>query len=250
MLKSDAVNDLFAALSKAQGEFTSVKFDKANPFFNNSKYASLSATQEMFRPILSKNNLALIQSITIEGEDYFLETILTHGSGQFLSDRIKLLLDKKSMQGLGSAITYAKRYSAQAMLGICGDDDDDGNAASAKGESKKNHVDQVKEQVQTLVDKKANTPQPRPVPGGIVNNMAPATQSQFNMIQTLLDQRGIPEGDLDFLVTEGYGTTPQRLPQWVAKEIIQLLGDQNTNQGTIVEKTTAVRERRLAKAMP
>lgn len=110
----------------------------------------------------------------------------------------------------------------------------------------KNHVDQVKEQVQTLV--KANTPQPRPVPGGIVNNMAPATQSQFNMIQTLLDQRGIPEGDLDFLVTEGYGTTPQRLPRWVAKEIIQLLGDQNTNQGTIVEKTTAVRERRLAKA--
>lgn len=110
----------------------------------------------------------------------------------------------------------------------------------------KNHVDQVKEQVQTLV--KANTQQPRPVPGGIVNNMAPATQSQFNMIQTLLDQRGIPEGDLDFLVTEGYGTTPQRLPRWVAKEIIQLLGDQNTNQGTIVEKTTAVRERRLAKA--
>lgn len=243
MQKSDAVNDLFAALSKAQGEFTSVKFDKANPFFNNSKYASLSATQEMFRPILSKNNLALIQSITIEGEDYFLETILTHGSGQFLSDKIKLLLDKKSMQGLGSAITYAKRYSAQAILGICGDDDDDGNGTIPKGDVK------TAPQKGLVEGKEPKKPPVNPAPPKPVNNnLAPATTAQFGLINTLLEQRGIPEGDLDFLVTEGYGTTPQRLPQWVAKEIIQLLGDQNTNQGTIVEKTTQVRERRLAKA--
>lgn len=92
--------------------------------------------------------------------------------------------------------------------------------------------------------KASKPPPPKPVN----NNMAPATTAQFGLINTLLEQRGIPEGDLDFLVTEGYGTTPQRLPQWVAKEIIQLLGDQNTNQGTIIEKTAAVRERRLAKA--
>lgn len=247
MQKSESVNDLFAAISKAMGEFTSVTFDKVNPFFNNSKYASLSATQEMYRPILAKHGLALIQSITVEGEDYFLETALLHSSGQFLSDRLKLLVDKKSMQGLGSAITYAKRYAAQSLLGICGDDDDDGNAASGKEPQKKNPVDQVKEQVQKLVDKKVNTPLPRPVPGGIVNNFAPANASQLGLITTLLDQRSIPAGDLDFLVTEGYGVKPENLPTWVAKEIIQLLGDQNTNQGTIIEKTTEVRARRLAK---
>lgn len=81
-----------------------------------------------------------------------------------------------------------------------------------------------------------------PVP----NNMAPATVSQIDLINTLLDQRGIPSGDLDFLVLEGYGFRGTTPPQWIAKEIIQLLGDQNTTQGTIVEKTAEVRERRLA----
>lgn len=128
MEKSDQVNELFTALSKAQGEFSSVSFDKVNPHFK-SKYASLSATQEMARAPLAKNGLALIQSLQTEGKEYYIETLLTHSSGQWISDRILLMLDKTSMQGLGSATTYAKRYAAQSILGICGDEDDDGNAA-------------------------------------------------------------------------------------------------------------------------
>jgi ERF superfamily len=248
MQKSDAINDLFAAISKAQGEFTSVKFDKVNPFFNNAKYATLSATQDMYRPVLAKHGLGLIQSITVEGEDYFLETLLIHASGQFMSDKIKLMIDRKNMQGLGSAITYAKRYAAQAILGICGDEDDDGNAASPKPDAKKQHAQKEQAIAKDIIQntrvegKEPPTAPPKPVP----NNMAPANQSQMALINTLLEQRGIPSGDLDFLVLEGYGFRGTVPPQWIAKEIIHLLGDQNTTQGTIVEKTTAVRERRLA----
>lgn len=147
MQKSDTVNELFTALSKAQGLFSSVKFDKKNPFFNNSKYASLSATQEMYREPLAKNGLALIQSIQTEGEDFYIETVLTHSSGQWLSDRIRLLIEKKSMQGLGSATTYAKRYAAQSLLGICGDDDDDGNAAEPKPRAQSEHNQSTEKQL-------------------------------------------------------------------------------------------------------
>lgn len=236
MQKSDAVDALFTAISKAQGEFTSVKFDATNPFFNNSKYATLSATQEMYRPVLAKHGLGLIQSITVEGEDYFLETLVIHASGQFISDRLKLMIDRKNMQGLGSAITYAKRYAAQSILGICGDDDDDGNAASPKDAKKQQPVSKP------VVQGEGKEP-PKPA---VPNNLAPANISQIQLINTLLDQRGIPSGDLDFLVIEGYGFRGSVPPQWIAKELIQLLGDENTNQGTIVERTNAVRERRLA----
>lgn len=130
MQKSEQTNELFTAIAKAQGEFRSIPMDKKNPHFKSS-YASLTATQEGTREFLSKHGLALIQSIDIDGDGYYLETMLTHSSGQWASSRLKLILDKNNMQGLGSAITYAKRYAWQAMLGVVGDEDDDGNAAVA-----------------------------------------------------------------------------------------------------------------------
>ncbi len=131
MQKSEQINELFTALAKAQGEFKSISMDKVNPHFK-SKYASLTATQEATREVLSKFGLGLIQSIDIENEHYYLETLLSHSSGQWTSSRLKLILEKNNMQGLGSAITYAKRYAWQAILGVVGDEDDDGNAASQK----------------------------------------------------------------------------------------------------------------------
>lgn len=131
MIQSDQVNDLFTAIAKAQGEMSAVPFDKKNPHYN-SAYASLSATQEMVRAPLAKHNLAIVQSVSYEENNYYLETRLVHGSGQWISDKIKLMIDRQNMQGLGSAVTYAKRYTLQAILGICGDEDDDGNGAAGK----------------------------------------------------------------------------------------------------------------------
>jgi len=129
MYQSEQVTELFSALSKAQSEMKALPFDKKNPHFGN-EYASLAATQEGARMPLSKNGLALIQSVQTEGDDYFVETRIIHSSGQWIGSKLKLLIFKKDMQGIGSATTYAKRYAAQAILGLSGDEDDDGNAAA------------------------------------------------------------------------------------------------------------------------
>jgi len=128
MFNSEGTQEIYKALIKAQAEFKAVAFDATNPHFKN-KYATLNATQESVRPILAKNELALIQSVYSDENSYYVESRLIHSSGEWIASKIKLLIDRNSMQGLGSATTYAKRYSAQALLGISGDEDDDGNNA-------------------------------------------------------------------------------------------------------------------------
>jgi hypothetical protein len=130
MVQSEQIESLYKALVKAQAEFKPIHFDAINPHFKN-KYATLGATQESVRPILAKHGLAVIQSLETDSHgEYFVETLLIHESGQSLKSKTGLIIDRKNMQGLGSATTYAKRYAMQAMLGISGDDDDDGNIAS------------------------------------------------------------------------------------------------------------------------
>ena len=130
MNKSENINELAAALSKAQGAITDALRDSNNPFFK-SKYADLASVWDACRKPLADNGLAIIQSVT-SSDGIALETMLTHSSGQFVSSTVKLLLKDESMQGMGSAITYARRYQLAAFVGVAPDDDDDGNAASGK----------------------------------------------------------------------------------------------------------------------
>jgi hypothetical protein len=110
-----------------------VKKDANNPFFK-SKYADLAALIEAVQDPLSKNGLAILQllSTDLEGKFIHVETVLTHKSGQWISDKFSLpVLDWKP-QGLGSATTYARRYALQAFLNL-GAADDDGEAAQNRG---------------------------------------------------------------------------------------------------------------------
>lgn len=129
MDKSEQIKDLAIALSKAQGELTPAPYDSTNPAFR-SKYASLASFQETYRPVLARHGLSLVQTVSSDADGHYVSSMLLHITGQFLSCRMKLILQKNDMQGLGSATTYAKRYQASAMLGISADEDDDGNAAS------------------------------------------------------------------------------------------------------------------------
>jgi len=60
-----------------------------------------------------------------------VETMLTHKSGEFMSETLRLPVGKWDAHGIGSAITYARRYGLMSLLGIA-TDDDDGNAAVEK----------------------------------------------------------------------------------------------------------------------
>lgn len=130
MKKSDNINELAAALSKAQGEMKPAEFDRTNPHFK-SKYATLTSIMASIRDPLAKHGLSVIQRLEGDRDTMKVVTCIAHASGQWLEDDgIPLLLDKNNMQGLGSAFTYAKRYGVSALLAIVSDDDDDGNQAT------------------------------------------------------------------------------------------------------------------------
>jgi hypothetical protein len=129
-VQSETLNELATALSKAQGEFSAIPKGELNPFFK-SKYAGLPDVVGLAAPILSKNGLSVSQWVTVDefGSDV-LKTFLLHSSGQFIEFSMKMYLSKLDSQGVGSAVTYSRRYSYMSVLGLVADEDDDGNKAS------------------------------------------------------------------------------------------------------------------------
>lgn len=121
--QSDNIGELAAALAKAQGEAGTVTKDSANPFFK-SNYASLAAVWEATRPILSKHQLSVVQMPSHDEAGYYVETQLMHSSGQWIRSRTYMKPVKDDPQGIGSLISYARRYALQAVTMICPDDDD------------------------------------------------------------------------------------------------------------------------------
>jgi ERF superfamily len=130
-MKSTEINELITALASAQAEFSAIPKTSENPFFK-SKYAGLPEVVSQTTPILSKHGLVVTQFVDMDesGND-LLTTYLTHTSGQFISHSARLHLVKSDPQAHGSAITYMRRYSYMAALGLVADEDDDGNSASA-----------------------------------------------------------------------------------------------------------------------
>lgn len=131
MEKSENINELASALSKAQGEMKPAHMNKTNPFFKN-KYADLQSVWDSIRVSFSKHGLSITQTVHTDDKGSYLLTNLLHSSGQWLTSSIKLNPVKQDPQGVGSAITYARRYALSAIAGVCSDEDDDANMASGK----------------------------------------------------------------------------------------------------------------------
>ena len=128
--QSDTIDKLAAALSKAQSVITFAAKDTANPFFK-SKYADLASVWEACRKALTDNGLSVIQSPSAEGPKVTVTTTLLHASGQYITSELTMTAAANTPQGVGSTITYARRYALSSMVGVA-QDDDDGNAASKK----------------------------------------------------------------------------------------------------------------------
>lgn len=122
-MKSENINELAKALLSFQGDLKPVATNQGNTFFNH-PYADLNSIWEAVRLPLHENGLSVVQTVQGQGHDWFLVTTLCHTSGQWLEGSIPLILTKSDMQGLGSAITYARRYGIAAILGISQYDDD------------------------------------------------------------------------------------------------------------------------------
>lgn len=116
------------ALAKAQMEMGPALKDSVNPAFK-SKYADLAAVMAACLPALNRNEIAVVQPVCQDEFGRSVKTILIHSSGETLECSVPLIVAKNDMQGLGSAMTYARRYGLMSMAGIA-PDDDDGNAAA------------------------------------------------------------------------------------------------------------------------
>lgn len=120
---SEQLNELFTALSKAQGQISSAIKDAKNPFFKSS-YTTLDACWECARKPLSENGLSIVQTFVEVGEKMYLQTILGHLSGQYISSKALIHLPKHDPQTFGSVVSYLRRYSLCSIVGITSSDDD------------------------------------------------------------------------------------------------------------------------------
>jgi hypothetical protein len=124
MKTSESVTSIAKALCEAQKKINHASKDATNPHFRND-YATLESVIDATKQALVDQGISVIQGISKTD----VTTRLLHTSGEWIESSVELILDKQNMQGLGSAVTYARRYSLASMLNIS-QADDDGNEAS------------------------------------------------------------------------------------------------------------------------
>jgi hypothetical protein len=128
--RSTEIAELAAALAKAQGAFKAAVKDSANIHLKT-RYADLASVWGACREALAANGLAVIQDPSFEDGVVTVVTTLLHTSGQWWESILRATPAQGTPQGIGTVITYLRRYGLSSVIGIAPDDDDDANAASA-----------------------------------------------------------------------------------------------------------------------
>lgn len=122
MNQSQEINEIAAALAKAQGQMNAAAKDSTNPHFK-SKYADLASVWQACREPLSANGLSVTQTMDFVGEKQVLITTLFHSSGQWIKSTMMMPVCSKP-QETGSVLSYYRRYSLASMCGVYQSDDD------------------------------------------------------------------------------------------------------------------------------
>lgn len=134
MDKSESIKELANALCKAQSQIKGAVKDSTNPHFR-SKYADLASVVDAIKEAATSVGLSWVQVMHDSDAAARVETVIMHSSGEWLSCGVlSVPVSKQDAQGMGSALTYARRYSLSAAFGVA-PEDDDGNAASAAAPS-------------------------------------------------------------------------------------------------------------------
>jgi hypothetical protein len=128
MNKSESISALAASLAAAQSEIENATKGSINPHFK-SRYADLAEVINTVRPVFSKHGLSIIQIPSFADGLASVETVLLHKTGEWISGVCFAPVGKNDAQGVGSALTYLRRYSAAAFAFVA-QEDDDGNAAA------------------------------------------------------------------------------------------------------------------------
>lgn len=132
MRTSEKTNEILEAVMKVKAELQAVHKTANNPFFK-SKYADLNTHLDAVEPLLAKNDLMLLQPVSVDSVtgSNIVTSLILNKNGQFISSEMTVVAKEQDMQKLGSAITYARRYTLGSLLSMKAEDDD-GNGASDK----------------------------------------------------------------------------------------------------------------------
>ena len=153
MNKSESITKVAAALVKAQSEMSNAKKGATNPFFK-SKYADLNSIREAALPVLNAHGITIIQPTCVLDGINYVETILLHESGEYISSLTQIVVDKMNdAQKHGSGLSYARRYALQSIVCL-GAEDDDANAAVKPSTPPREVVtaDQAKTMINAVTD--------------------------------------------------------------------------------------------------
>jgi len=124
MTTSNTITKIAIALLAAQKKMGAAKKDAVNPFFK-SNYADLGAVMEVCKEPLNENGITILQPVVSDENGTYVETMLLHESGEFLSAQMRLAVkSENNPQDLGSAISYGRRYSLQSLVFVPSEDDD------------------------------------------------------------------------------------------------------------------------------
>jgi hypothetical protein len=129
------MKELGAAMAKAQAEIKAAIKDSQGQVgtSRNYRYADLASVWDACRVALTKNGLSVIQTTDFDKDEVWLVTTLLHSSGDSIASRYPLRPQQQTPQGYGSSLTYARRYCLASIVGVVSDEDDDGLAASQRG---------------------------------------------------------------------------------------------------------------------
>ncbi|MBO1278766.1 ERF family protein [Staphylococcus haemolyticus] len=146
MNRSESITEINKALNNFHKEVKQPFKDKNNPFYK-SKYVPLENVAEAIDKTSTKFGLTYTQyPVSNEKGEVGVATILHHESGEYMEyPPLMVKPEKNTPQGVGSAITYSRRYSLSTVFGITSDQDDDGNEASGKRNNQNNQRQNYKQ---------------------------------------------------------------------------------------------------------
>src|SRR5690349_15758734 len=112
MITSEKTDLLDKAMFEAQKKIRHAINDKSNPH-HKYRYASIVSILDTVKEAGIESDLMIQQYPEEDNGRHYLITKVMHSSGQFIISKYPLILEKPTMQGFGSAVTYARRYSLQ-----------------------------------------------------------------------------------------------------------------------------------------
>jgi len=171
MITSENLSELAKALCKAQAAIMGAEKDSKNPHFN-SKFSSLASVWDACREPLTANGLSVVQALGSMDGKVNCTTMLMHESGQFIKADFAMAPQQNTPQAAGSCATYLRRYSLQAMVGVCSDDDDGNQATNIRSAP-------YAQQTATKIISET-TSQPPVVQKAVADTTDPATGNAFS----------------------------------------------------------------------